>query len=392
MKHGYTAEEKALVWLDSFEGLTYRRKAQMLSLCPSAEDLAAAVAAGGEKFADFLPPESRALLQKSLRDGNYLSSVLNELAEKGIFCVTLRSADYPAQLKETLAPPLVLYGKGDRSLLQGDMFAVVGSRRTQTRVQALTREFAAALSEHFTIVTGIAEGGDVSAVRGVLEKDKAARANVVCVLAHGFDYVYPAAHADILQEVCRRGLALTEHRPDVRPQKFLFPVRNRIIAGLARGVLVVSGGMRSGTSVTAGYALDYGRDVFAFPYDPGVPSGAGCNALIKNGACLADCVPDILSHYGLEEPKPAAPPPLSGEERKVLSVLSERGEAHIEELSRLSGLPAYLLSGVLSGLEVKGMVVRAGGNRYAAVGGFLPEGAERSPAPPEENEGGGVEK
>ncbi len=367
MKYGYTAEEKVIAWLDGFEGLTYRQKARILSLCPHAAAFVADLEGHREELLEIVPAETFASMRKALREENRLAALLSNLAEKDIFFVTIRSADYPECLRATPAPPLILYGRGDRALLQRAKFAVVGSRRTPAWAQALTREFAARLSEHFAIVTGIAEGGDVSAVRGVLEREKTGVANVVCVLAYGFDHVYPAAHADILKEVCRRGLALTEHRPSVAPQKFLFPVRNRIIAGLSRGVLVVSGGKKSGTAVTANYALDYGRDVFAFPYNPGISSGAGCNALLKSGAYPADCVEDILGHYGLRQEERAAPA-LGAEEEKLLRVLAERGEAHIEELARLTEIPAYLAGGILSGLEVKGMVVRAGGNRYASVG------------------------
>ena len=369
-KYLYTAEEKFIIWLDGFESLTYRQKSGILSLFPSAADF---VREDGERRARLLrivPEETLRGMLDTLNKAEYLPTLLSNLAQKGIFCVTLRSADYPESLRAIPAPPLLLYCRGDRSLLKGDKFAVVGSHRTLSWAQALAQSFAADLSSHFTVVTGVAEGGDIAAVKGALAAAKErgeARARLICVLAHGLDHVYPAAHADILREVSARGLVVTEHRPDVSPQKFLFPVRNRIIAGLVRGVLVVSGGLRSGTSITANYALEYGRDVFAFPYNPGIPSGAGCNALLKNGAAPADCLQDILSWYGLEE-KQAAMPALNEEERKVMRVVCERGETHIEDIFRDTGIPVYRLSGILSGLEVKGLVARAGGNRYAAVG------------------------
>lgn len=368
----YTAEEKFIVWLDGFETLTYRQKSAILSLFPRAADLPSGFAEKRKELLDILPEETFSAMLGALRNGKYLPTLLSNLSQKGIFCVTLRSSDYPEALRAIPAPPLLLYCKGDRSLLKAEKLAIVGSRRTAAWAQSLTREFAAKLTSRFVIVTGIAEGGDVSAVKGALEAGKrqgADKANLICVLAHGLEYVYPSAHTDILREVARRGLIVTEHRPSVPPQTFLFPVRNRIIAGLSRGVLVVSGGLRSGTSITANYALEYGRDVFAFPYNPGIASGAGCNALLKNGAIPVDCTQDIFSWYGFEEKEPAMPA-LNEEEQKIMKVLSGQGEAHVETISRLSGIPVYLAGGILSGLEIKGMVVRAGGNRYATVGVF----------------------
>ena len=372
-KYLYTAEEKFIIWLDGFEGLTYRQKSAVLSRFSSANAFVRAMRDGREELLRLVPEEMLCRMAGSLQDGEYLPSLLSKLTKKGIFCVTLRSADYPASLRAVPAPPLLLYCKGDKTLLREDKFAIVGSRRTLAWAQSLTREFAAGLSEHFAVVTGIAEGGDISAVKGALEGRKSRaeeRARLICVLAHGMEYVYPSAHTDILREVASCGLVLSEHRPEVAPQKFLFPVRNRIIAGLSRGVLVVSGGLRSGTSITAGYALEYGRDVFAFPYNPGIASGAGCNALLKSGAAPADCLQDIFSWYGFEQKK-ASMPALSEEEEKIMRLLASCGEAHVGEICAQTGIPVFRAGGLLSGLEIKGMVARAGGNRYAAVGSFL---------------------
>ena len=148
---------------------------------------------------------------------------------------------------------------------------------------------------------------------------------------------------------------------------YYFPVRNRIIAGLSEGTLVVSAGKRSGASITAAYALEYGRDVFALPYNPKIPSGEGCNALLKSGAFPVDCIEDILAHYGLECAQNADMPPLNDEENKIFCYVKEVGEAHVEKISAATEIPLYLLGGLLTELEVKGYLVRAGGNRYTAI-------------------------
>lgn len=366
MEYRYTAEEKAILWLDSFDCLTYQQKSRILSFVADAANLFSQFENYRELLLKILPEKDVEGVSKTLKDGNYLNALLSNLDKKGIFFVTLRSENYPAALLQTPAPPVVLYCKGNENLLKGEHFSIVGARKTLSWAQALTKEFARKISKHFTLATGLAEGGDEAALRGALSA-KEEKVNIVSVLAYGFDYVYPAAHADLLQEVQKRGLIITEHRPDIKPQKYLFPTRNRIIAGLSRGVLIVSGGKRSGTSITAGYALDYGRDIFAFPYNPGITSGAGCNALLKSGAYPVDCVEDIFLHYGLEVVEEKKLPPLTQEEKRLLICLKEKGELHIEEIAKYSSVPAYLVNGLLSGLEVKGYVVRAGGNRYAPV-------------------------
>ncbi len=366
MKFRYTADEKVLIWLDSFERLTYKQKSELLKLVNRPSELVAKILENGDEVEKVIPAESLQTLKSALLDEDYLFTTLSNLDKKDIFCITLSSSDYPKSLSQTPVPPIVLYGKGNRNLIENEKFGIVGSRKTLSPVVALTKDYAEKISKYFTVVTGLAEGGDEAALLGAL-KNK----NVVSVLAYGFDYVYPTVHTDLLKKVVENGLVLTEHRPSVKPQKFLFPTRNRIIAGLSKGVFIVSAGIKSGASITAEYALEYNRDVFAFPYNPATPSGAGCNKLIKRGANLVDCVEDIFTHYGIEKKAEAeeniVARTLTAEEEKLLQILLDGGETHVEKLIEKSGLPPYLIPSVLSGLEVKGLIVRAGGNKYVAV-------------------------
>ncbi|MBQ9081267.1 MAG: DNA-processing protein DprA [Clostridia bacterium] len=370
MKYRYTAQEKVIVWLDSFESLTYHQKIQILSLFADATQLVTNFSKYREPLLKIIPESSVEALGKALNDENYLPSLLSNLERKDIFFVTLRSSDYPLLLSQTPAPPIVLYCKGRRELLKGRHFSIVGARKTLSWAQALTKDFSACISRHFTVVTGLAEGGDASALEGALQENQE-KANVVSVLAYGLDYVYPTVHAQLLDKIFKRGLVISEHRPEIKPQKYLFPVRNRIIAGLSQGVLVVSGNKKSGTSITANYALEYGKDVFAFPYNPGIASGEGCNNLLKSGAYPVDCVEDILLYYGIEKKESengeSPNPSLTAEERKIIDFLLQEGESHVENLSRACEIPVFLLGGILTGLEVKGCIVRAAGNRYTAV-------------------------
>ncbi|MBD5631840.1 MAG: DNA-protecting protein DprA [Clostridia bacterium] len=354
----YTEEEINLIVLCSFPELTYQHRYELLSRLESATP-------------DFTKNEDD--LIKSVSDGvynkvkenffspGYRAEVLKGLDERGITCVTVFSENYPELLKEIDTPPLVLYCKGNLNLLNTRCFAVVGSRRTPAAMLKECNKISKQLSSAFTVVTGLADGADSAAIEGALASGK-----VISVLAYGFDYVYPACNKSLLKKVENKGLVITEFTPQTKVQKHLFPIRNRIIAGLSDGVLVVSAGKKSGALITAACAYEYGRDIFAFPYGIGVTQGEGCNSLIKKHGGLAENILDIFSQYGLDfkEPEKEA---LSSDEKAVLELVRESGEAFVAALAEKLGKQPYQVLSVLMSLEVKGKVVNIGGNRYSAV-------------------------
>lgn len=244
--------------------------------------------------------------------------------------------------------------------MRGDCFAVVGSRRTPAATLAACKKISGELAQKFTVVTGIADGADTAAIQGAVGSG-----NIICVLPGGHDYIYNSSNAALIKEVEQKGLTISEWSPKTPVQKFMYSVRNRIIAGLARGVLVVSAPKKSGALITAGYAADYGREVFAFPHSLGVSSGEGCNNLIKNGAMLCQNVLDILSDFGLEYKSENIP--LTAAEQKVLDCLRNNGSAHIQAIARAAGIKVFEAVTILSSLEIKGLVARSGGNTYQAV-------------------------
>jgi DNA processing protein len=181
------------------------------------------------------------------------------------------------------------------------------------------------------------------------------------------DYVYPASNASLIKKAEEKGLLLTELPPETAPQKYLFSMRNRLIAGLTKGVLIVSAAEKSGALITANYAVDFGREVFAFPYSIGVTSGAGCNNLIKKGATLAESAADIFEAFGLDvKEKPKVE--LSGDEQTLYNYLKDNGEQHLQQITTFMGKRAFEVVCICSALEIKGLVVKTGGNKYAAVG------------------------
>ena len=354
-----TKEEKAEIWLDSFQ-LDYEKKVQIYKLAPSPYELVK----NFEKYraaVDKIAEEKAAVrMEESLMSADYMLSLLQTYADKNIFCVSYSSSLYPNELKEIPTPPLVLYCKGNLELLAKRKFAIVGSRHTLPSVMKIAERFSRDLSKYFTIVTGLADGGDTAAIRGALESG-----NLISVLAYGFDHVYPECNRGLLEEIEKRGLVITEYLPQEKPRGYMFPVRNRILAGLAEGVLVVSGGEKSGTRITAERAYEYGRDVFAFPYSVGVESGKGCNAILKEYAKLTDDLVDITSAFGinLTETEEIT---MTEAERKVFEIVRE-GEVHISQIAQKSGLKAYELPPVLTMLEMKNLIVSCGGNRYTAI-------------------------
>ncbi len=350
----YTKEEQALIWLCGCTELEPRERVLLLRAAGSPVALFERFEFFSEKVLG-----SRAACDLAERRRS-LDALLAEAEEKGYFALTVLSEGYPEALKASF-PPLVLFGAGKRELLREELFCIVGSRVTPPWAVKLGTDIAARLSERFAVVTGLAEGGDLSAVRGALPRGK-----IVSVLPCGLDECYPAAHASVKEEIIRSGLLLSEYPFREKTRKYSFHARNRILAGLCKGVLVLSAGEKSGALITANTALEYGRDVFAVPYNPGIAQGIGCNELLKRGAYVCTGAQDIFDCYGIV-PQEEKTVPLAPEEERLYGILREEGELHTAVLAERAGLPVYETAAVLSALELKGLVVKAGGNRYSCV-------------------------
>ena len=358
----YTNQELCLLWLDSFIGLEYIHKQQLYKLINGKPDIRKLIERGKDYIVSNLSEKVYDTVHASAT-AEYMDFLMGGLERRNIAAVTVVSEDYPDKLKSISAPPLVLYCKGDASLLKSRAFGIVGSRKSLPLSLSLASEYTKALSKAgFTIVTGIAEGVDTA----VLSAATDCGARPVSVIAGGFDNVYPKSNASLFEKVVKNGLAVTESPPETTPLPFLFPVRNRIIAGLAEGVLIASGGLKSGTLYTAEYAEEFGRDVFAVPYSPGVASGAGCNELLKRNPhiMLTDSPKDILDFYGIT-PEKTERSALNETETKILSLLSEGGK-HIDGICSALGMRVQEIAPFLAMLEIKGYVFKNGVNVYCA--------------------------
>ncbi len=351
----YSKDERAYLWLCARTQTDYRERVALLRAAPSpaallesAEDFFAAAGIGREKYSASLKSREEEA-----------DSFISYLGEQEAFAVTLLSEDYPESLQAVSSPPLVLYGKGRRELLRERKFCIVGSRITAPWAEKLGKAVSSEISKKFAVVTGLAEGGDLAAIEGALPSG-----NLISVLPCGLDLCYPAAHISVKTRIQRAGLLLSELPFGEAAKKYSFHARNRILAGLSEGVLVLSAATRSGALITANCALDYGRDVFAFPYNVGVASGEGCNDLIKKGAFLATGAEDILSVYGMATSE-SVPVDLNDGEQRVLGILRESGEMHLAEIAKRANLLIHEASAVLSALEIKGVAVKSGGNKYS---------------------------
>lgn len=357
----YTKEEKSIIWLDSFVGLEYKIKLQILNECQNFCEITQNL----PKFSQIITKYAGSGVYNNMQaaaNDSYLNQILSELYHRQAVAVTYKSPLYPKELLHTAAYPIVLYCKGNLQLLKGDKFAIVGSRRTSPQIMRLTSDISADLSGHFTIVSGLAEGGDTAAIKGALKSGK-----VISVLAYGFDYAYPEENRALLSEIYQNALAISEHPPETAPKAYLFPVRNRIIAGLSKGVLIVSGGETSGTWHTGNYAVDYSRDLFALPYSCGIRNGKVCNYFIKNGGELCESAEDILNFYGIESDKNDIAQDLTESEQSVKNALLEQS-LHINQLILKTGLKIHELLPVLSALEIKNIIEKTAANMYAVKG------------------------
>ena len=268
---------------------------------------------------------------------------------------------YPAEWRTLSSAPAYIEYTGDPSLLVTDKLTVVGSRTTPASALKAGERVVKILAGHFTIVTGVADGGDSAAIEGALQGGK-----VICVLAGGFSAL-PQSNLPMLRKVAKNGLLLSPYPFETPIRRFSYAHRNKLLSALGKGTFVIGAAEKSGALQTAENAFKEKKPVFAFPYAPATADGAGCNALIKRGAYLVENAQDILQKFGIHERAEKVDLSLSEEERKLLEILKTLGEGHVSELAQKAGTPVFKTMATLSALTVKGCVVPLGSNRYAPV-------------------------
>ncbi len=282
---------------------------------------------------------------------------------------------YPALLAAIPDPPPVLWLRGDHTALDGPAVAVVGSRAGTVYAREVGRTLGADLgSRGVTVVSGLARGVDSAAHRGVLAVD----GRTIAVLGSGVDVVYPGEHAGLAGEIVRRGLLVSELPPGTTPRPAYFPMRNRLISGLSRAVVVVEASERSGSLITARLALEQGRDVMAVPGNVLSGRNRGAHALLRDGARIVETADDIVEELGIEaaaaspgNDAEAASPGAArspGEPDSILRHMDAGEVYEIDDLAARSGLDSGALLAGLTDLELQGRIARAGAGRFVRAG------------------------
>jgi len=293
-------------------------------------------------------------------------------AEQDISLIPCDDLRYPALLNQIHDPPVLLYIHGNPDVLNGGRnIGMVGSRSATHYGRNIALQMAGNLAaQGFTIISGMALGIDTAAHRGALE----AGGKTIAVLGCGLDIIYPPSNNNLYREIAAAGAVVSEYPLGTRPESFRFPARNRIISGLALGVVVVEAARRSGSLITARHALDQGREVFAVPGRIDSAKSAGTHTLLQEGAKLVQSVHDIVEEFqpsallrSEEDPGQDAETgkndTLSPEEEVLYSHL-EVYPRTIDEIARQSGLGSQKTSELLLLLELKGLVETLPGNYY----------------------------
>ena len=327
---------------------------------------------------DIIPDASQRLVEM-LRDTDTMyARAEEELAfdqAHGIRPLTPSDPDYPHRLAECEDAPLVVYYKGNADLNQSRVINIVGTRKCTTYGQDLIRRFVTDLTElcpHVLVVSGLAYGVDICAHRKALETGL----ETVAVLAHGLDTIYPNSHRATAVAMLSQGGLLTEFMTRTNADKINFVRRNRIVAGMSDACILVESAAHGGGLITAEISREYGRDVFAFPGRVGDSYSEGCNNLIRdNGAALLTDAASFVRTMGWEGDAALAKAreegidrqlfaDLSDEEQKVVAVLQDNNDLHLNMLAVQAGIPVNRLTGVLFELEMKGIVRTHAGGMY----------------------------
>lgn len=322
----------------------------------------------GQVLATALKQEGSAALQKA-------DEVMRQCADRKITVLTLGHEAYPSRLKEIPDAPIVLYTAGQAPQEPKRSLAIVGTRKNTAYGKRITQEVVHALKEaDVTIVSGLAFGIDTYAHKAALD----CGLPTFAVLATPLDKVYPAQNRDLAIEIFKRGRLYSEYAPTAPVDARNFPMRNRIIAGLADATLVVEAGESGGALITATLAQDYDREVFAVPGKLGDVASVGClNLIADNKAAIFTSVEAMLTAIGWEggqppiKAAPKLPTSLTESERQLMETLLITGGMHIDELSVRTGVGLNVLAGLLLKLEFDGLVRPLPGKRFAPAMSIL---------------------
>ena len=313
-----------------------------------------------------LRADDPALLDQARRSIDGAREVRTRAEAAGVGVLAWHDPRFPAALLAVFDFPPVLWYRGALDALRAPAVAIVGSRAASAvALETAARLGADLASRGVTVVSGLARGVDSAAHRGALQSGR-----TIAVLGSGVDRIYPREHAPLAADIARQGLVVSEYPPGTPPLAFHFPMRNRLISGLSRVVVVIEANEKSGSLITAACALEQGRDVMAVPGNVLTGRNRGAHALIRDGAKIVECADDVLEELGW--PYPIAP--VDEEESNAkqsdtagdpLLRLMDAGQAYdLDQLVAVSGVGGVRLLPRLLSLELQGLLQRVGGGRF----------------------------
>lgn len=371
MARSMTQEERARLWLNfgvEYNSRLFNKIAKRFSL------LEEAYTAFSTKTEEFAPLPERVITRLSeAHPAGFLDQHIERMEKKHIQFTYPGDERYPRLLSEIPDPPSVLYYIGRIDPDPELSLALVGSRHPSKYGIEVAKRFGFELaSAGALVVSGMAEGVDACAARGALDA-KNAVCPTVAVLGCGVDVVYPQANEKLYEEIIERGAVVSEFLPGTKVERYYFPIRNRVMSGLAHGTLVIEAAQRSGTSITTGYAHDQGREVFAVPGRIGDAMSEGPNGMISRGEAKPVFSPeDILSEFScLHVPADIKPQAnvvllssLNADQRAICRLL-KNGEMSFDELCDVLTLPIGTMNASLTELQFSGILQALPGRRYA---------------------------
>lgn len=357
-----TKEQKACIWLNNIEGIGSVKRSKVLGLVESPYELYANLSILRTKIILTL---DQILYEKMLesKSNNDVEAQCAALEKNNIKLITFFDEDYPRPLKEVDYPPILLYCKGDSSILSGDNIGIVGSRTPTKYGKTITEQFTLGLVESgINIVSGLARGIDSIAHRAAIDYG----GRTIAVLGSGLDVIYPQENRGLYSEIEKNGAIISEYKLGTRPNAYQFPERNRIISGISRGVLVTEAGKKSGSLITATFAIEQGRELFIVPGNINSKRSEGTNLLLKEaqGAIVTD-VNDILETFNYKKLDLVKPTALELDimEEKVVRALTEENK-HFDELLSITNLRIADLNALLVKMELFGIISRLDNNYY----------------------------
>ena len=296
-----------------------------------------------------------------------VETIIKKMQDNGVVAVTCFSNEFPQNLAYIDDKPYVLFCQGDTSLLNTDCIAVIGTRKAGVYGRRIAKDFTNVLSEHFTIVSGLAYGIDSVAHEVTLENN----GKTIAVLGSGILHIYPTSNKSLATRIVQNGgLVVSEYGLCEIPAAYHFPHRNRIVSGLSRGLLVCQAPLKSGTNSTVELALEQGKDIFVVPgeiYDVGF---AGSNQLIKSmqGACVTT-PKDIVEYYHLDyDDGEKQSYQFSIEEQTIVNILAENGQMTFDQLYVATQIPLADLNFLLANLQLRSIIAKLPGNVYRMYG------------------------